>query len=62
MTEKMLTALQVIASWDEVDTGKMTTSELREIIRSMSAVANEALEPAPAPELFPWQQGSTLKS
>lgn len=52
MTEKMQLALQVIASWAEIDLDGLSVTELKEIIKSMTAVAVEALEPDPK---FPWQ-------
>jgi hypothetical protein len=50
VTEKMRVALQVIASWQDVDITTMTSSELRKIIKNMVLVANEALEE------FPWEK------
>jgi hypothetical protein len=46
---KMETALQVIASWKDVDINELKAEKLREIIRNMNAVAKEALE------VFPWE-------
>jgi len=50
--EKMQTALQIIASWDDAETDRLDAGKLREVLRSMVAVATEALEPSPQ---FPWQ-------
>ena len=51
MNEKAQLALQVIASWGEIDLSGLSVTELKEIIKSMTAVATEALED----DKFPWQ-------
>jgi hypothetical protein len=52
---KMKSAIMVIASWSEIDLSALSASELREIIKSMVAVAVETLEDEGEPKQFPWQ-------
>jgi hypothetical protein len=49
--DKMRLALQVIAAWKDVNLEKLDLKKAREAVRSMVAVANEALQE------FPWEIG-----